>query len=232
MSTLAAEGTLDSPLLRRLVASAAPAPAVADEPCDLCAELMTAEHDHLLDLESQQLLCACRACALLFDRRVASNGHYRLVPDRRLRLDGFVLDDGQWEDLRIPVGIAFFVRSSAEERPMAFYPGPMGATESLLELASWDRLLDANPALADLQPDVEALLVNRSQGAADHLIVPVDDCYRLVAVMRESWRGFNGGRETWQAVGAFFTDLRNRASTVPAAPRPDPISSPTGKETT
>ena len=71
---------------------------------------------------------------MLFDRRAAGGGHYRLIPERRLRLTGFELADAAWEELRIPVDMAFFFHSSAAERVVAFYPGPMGATESLLEL--------------------------------------------------------------------------------------------------
>src|SRR5205823_5778073 len=121
-------------------------------------------HRHLVDLESRQLLCACRACSLLFDRRAAGGGHYRLVPDRRVRLDDFALDAVAWEQLRIPVDMAFFFYSSAAGRVMAFYPSPMGATESRLELAAWQDIARANPLLETMEPDVEALLVNCDGG--------------------------------------------------------------------
>ena len=41
----------------------------------------------------------------------------------------------------------------------------MGPTESLLELDAWQALEAANPVLAQMEPDVEALLVNRARGA-------------------------------------------------------------------
>jgi hypothetical protein len=90
---------------------------------------------------------------------------------------------------------------------MAFYPSPMGATESHLELSAWTELEAANPVLATLEPDVEALLVNRARGARRQWLVPIDDCYRLVAVIRTRWRGFTGGREVWQELERFFEDL-------------------------
>ncbi len=46
----------------------------------------------------------------------------------------------------------------------AYYPSPMGATESLLRLEAWKELEAANPVLATLEPDVEALLVDRRSG--------------------------------------------------------------------
>ena len=196
--------------LRQLVQSPPPGEA-ADERCELCGEPIPAEHRHLLDLRNRELMCSCRACSLLFDRGAAGGGHYRLVPDRRLRLGGFELDDLAWERLRIPVEMAFFFRSSAEGRVMAFYPSPMGPTESLLELSTWDELERANPLLREMEPDVEALLVNRARGARQQWLVPIEDCYALVGVIRTNWRGFTGGREVWQEIGSFLAGLDAKA---------------------
>ncbi len=182
-----------------------------EERCELCNAPLPSEHRHLLDLKSRQLLCACRACSLLFDRRAAGGEHYRLLPDRRLRLDDFELDETVWEQLRIPVEMAFFFHSSAAGRVAAFYPSPMGATESRLELTAWEQLERANPVLATMEQDTEALLVNRARGVRGHWIVPVDDCYRLVAVIRTRWRGFSGGKEVWEEIERYFKDLDGRA---------------------
>jgi hypothetical protein len=216
--------TLASPRLRRLAQRGAEAAAEQQEHCELCGLPVPAEHRHVIDLETRQLLCACRACSVLFDRRAAGGGHYRLVPDRRLRLDRFELSDLTWEQLRIPVDMAFFFTSSAADRVVAFYPSPMGATESRLELATWQEVEQANPVLATLEPDVEALLVNRAKGARRHWVVPVADCYRLVALIRTRWRGFTGGKEVWSELDRFFDDLDRRARTLPttrAEPAPE-----------
>jgi hypothetical protein len=133
------------------------------------------------------------------------------VPDRPLALNDFELSDEAWEGLRIPVEMAFFFHSSAAERVVAFYPSPMGATESRLELSTWREIAQANPSLAQMEPDVEALLVNRARGARRHWLVPVDDCYRLVAVIRTRWRGFTGGKEVWLEIDRFFEQLDARA---------------------
>jgi len=164
----------------------------------------------LLDLSTRELMCACRACVVLFDRGAAGGGHYRLVPDRRLRIDDLQLSDLQWEELRLPVDIAFFFRSSAEERVMAYYPGPMGATESLLTFEAWQEVETANPVLATMVPDVEALLVNRAQGARHHWLVPVDECFGLVGVIRTHWKGLTGGKDVWLEIARFFDGLERR----------------------
>jgi uncharacterized protein DUF5947 len=130
-----------------------------------------------------------------------------------------VLDDALWERLRLPVDIAFFFSSSTEGRVQAFYPSPMGPTESLLGLGAWDELVAANPVLAGLRDDVEALLVDRARGERRHWLVPIDDCYALVGLIRTRWRGLTGGRDVWQGLAEFFDDLDRR-------------SRPAGRETT
>ena len=204
-------GRLASPRLRALTQRTAQQVAEQLERCELCGEPIPSEHRHLLDVDTRELRCACRACSLLFDRRAAAQGTLRLVPDRRLALEDFRLSDMTWETLRIPVDMAFFFRSSAQERVVAFYPSPMGATESRLELAAWDEIERANPVLSSLEPDVEALLVNRAKGARSYYLVPIEDPYRLVALIRTRWRGFTGGREVWSEIERFFESLDGRA---------------------
>jgi Family of unknown function (DUF5947) len=191
-----------------------------EERCELCGTAMTAEHRHLLELSSRELLCACRPCALLFDRDGAAAGRYKLVPERRLRLDGFQMSDAAWDELRVPVDMAFFFHSSKAERVLAYYPSPMGPTESQLGLDAWQQLERVNPILAELEGDVEALLVNRVRGARGYWLVPLDECYSLVGLIRTRWRGLTGGREVWQQIADFFTDLDHRSRTASRAPRP------------
>jgi Family of unknown function (DUF5947) len=197
--------------LRAVARRAAAVQAEAEEQCELCGEPIPPEHRHLMDLETRELKCACRACKILFDQGAAGGGHFRLVPERRLHLGGFELDDARWEDLRIPVEMAFFFHHSRADRVMAFYPSPAGPTESLLELDAWEEIERRNPLLGSLEPDVEALLVNRARGAREHYIVPIEDCYRLVGLIRMNWRGLSGGAEVWQEIESFFTGLAGRA---------------------
>jgi hypothetical protein len=183
-------------------------PRPAGEQCDLCAEPLAESHRHLLEVRERRLLCACRACAVLFDRSGAGGGHYRLIPDRSVLLDDFDLGEVEWRRLGIPVDMAFFFHSSPAGRVVAFYPSPLGATESLLELEAWDDVVTSNPRLLELEPDVEALFVNRARGKREHWILPVDRCYELVGVVRRYWRGFGGGEEVWTKIDQFFAERR------------------------
>jgi Family of unknown function (DUF5947) len=181
------------------------------ERCELCGEPIPSEHRHVLEVATRDLRCACRACAILFDRPAAAEGRYKLVRDRRLRITDLELDDVMWEQLRLPVDMAFFFHASTEDRVVAYYPSPMGPTESLLDLSAWEDLATANPVLRTLDPDVEALLVNRVRGARQHWIVPIDECYALVGLIRAHWRGLTGGAEVWQEIARNFDRLDRRA---------------------
>ena len=118
------------------------------------------------------------------------------------------LDDAEWDALRIPIGLAFFVHNSQQGRMTALYPGPAGPTESLLALEAWDHIASRNAVLRELEPDVEALLVNRVGAAREYCLAPVDRCYELAGLIRMHWRGFSGGDEVWREIGGFFSRLR------------------------
>ena len=188
--------------------------AATQESCDLCNEPVPAEHRHLLNVSSREIMCACRACTILFGNQAASEGRYRLIPDRHLFLEGFEMGETQWESLRIPVDMAFFFHSAPAGRVVAFYPSPMGPTESLLKLSTWEELERRNPVLEGMERDVEALLVNRVKGAREHYLVPMDQCYGLVGLIRLHWRGLSGGREVWDEIDRFFENLRKRSRNV------------------
>lgn len=184
------------------------------EKCDLCKVELAAEHQHLLEPASRRLVCACDACAILFSHRDGTK--FKRVPRDVRFFKDFRLSDGQWEALMIPIGMAFFFQSSVQNKVVAYYPSPAGATESLLKLESWIELVEANPVLAELEPDVEALLVNRVNHAhgfhgSSCYVVPIDECYRLVGLIRTHWQGFSGGTEVWKQIDDFFASLRRKA---------------------
>ena len=169
-----------------------------------------------MEVATREILCVCRPCSILFDKEAASEGRYRLVPDRLLNLEDFRMTDAQWEGLRVPVDMAFFFYNTPAEKVVAYYPSPMGPTESLLELETWEDLEARNPVLETMERDVEALLVNRARGASEHFLVPMDECYKLVGLIRTRWRGFSGGREVWDDISEFFEGLKRRSKSVRA----------------
>jgi hypothetical protein len=197
-------------LRRFLVEPADRAP--AQEVCELCATPVPGVHPHLVQVAERRMLCVCGPCGFLFDNPGAGGGGYRRVPDRYLADPGFRLTDAQWDALQIPVGMAFFLDNSAQGKIIACYPSPAGATESELTLDAWATGVGGGRLAAQLQPDVEALLVRRDKGGqTEALLVPIDACYRLVGLVRLHWRGFDGGADAWREIDAYFADLRAAA---------------------
>ena len=203
-------------VLRRIRASR-PAPRTGER-CEMCAEPIAEQHQHVVDVVGRGLLCTCRPCYLLFTADGAEL-RYRAVPDRYLAFAEVVVDARQWDELEIPVGLAFFFANSRLGRTVAFYPGPAGATESELPLGAWERVVNAHPVLRTLTPDVEALIVRmpgRTSRVAASFLVPIDRCYELVGALRAVWRGFDGGQEARALLDAFFADLASRSRPAPA----------------
>ncbi len=194
-------------------------PTVAAERCELCSAELGHDHQHLVEPLNRKLVCTCDPCAILFSNQ---EGKYRRVPKRIRYLPDFRLTDAQWESLLIPINMAFFFRSSTTGKVAAFYPSPAGPTESLLALESWEEIVEQNPLLKTLEPDVEALLVNRvSRGPkpAEYYLAPIDECYKLTGLIRAGWRGLSGGAEVWEEIGHFFDNLKARSSVIKEAAR-------------
>ena len=184
------------------------------ERCDLCGAPLHSEHQHLFEPTSRKLVCSCNACAVLF--HVHGETRYKRVPARIRCLQDFQLTSTQWDDLMIPIGVAFLVESSVEGKVLAFYPSPAGPTESTPSLTAWGEIMQQNPVLKEMEPDTEALLVNRLDcsrtGNCQYYLVPIDKCYELVGLIRSQWRGLSGGAEVWNQVGTFFEELKARSS--------------------
>jgi hypothetical protein len=179
--------------------------AQAEEFCELCAAPLPAGHQHLLELEKRRIVCACEPCTILFDGMARQP--YKRIPRRVSRLDDFRLDDFEWESLLIPINLAFFVHSTAAGRVEAQYPSPGGAMDSSLEFEYWDAIVQRNPLLRQFEPDVEALLVNRVSQPARYYRAPIDQCYRLVGILRTKWHGLSGGAEVWTEIENFFSEM-------------------------
>jgi hypothetical protein len=188
-----------------VTASRAPA-ALGEEHCDLCGNAIPADHRHLLQLEERSILCVCESCLALR----GGDREFRPTGTRVVWLDDFDLPDELWASFAIPIGLAFFLRSSATGGLVSLYPSPAGATESELDLDAWQALAHANPVLGSLEPDAEALIVNRTVEPHQHAIAPIDECYRLVGMVKASWEGISGGAGPERAIASFFTELEEK----------------------
>jgi len=184
------------------------------ERCELCQTVLDSRHGHLIDMDKRSIACACRACYLLFTHEGAAGGRYRAVPERICRDPERPLAAADWNELQIPVTMAFFFYNSALGRVVAGYPSPGGVTECELDLGAWDRLAASYPLLAGLAPDTEAIFVH----SEEVFLIPIDMCYSLVGELRLYWQGFDGGAEAREALARFLAGLRRRAIVLQRGP--------------
>ena len=114
----------------------------------------------------------------------------------------------------LPIQLAFFFNATPEQRVVALYPSPAGAMESNLTFESWREIAAGNPILEKMEADVEALLVNRVGEKREYFIAPIDECYKLVGILRANWRGLSGGTEAWGKINDFFAQLKARSRVI------------------
>ena len=69
-------------------------------------------------------------------------------------------------------------------------------------------MLELNPVLAGLEPDIEGLIVNRLADPPMYVIAPIDRCYALTGTIKAHWEGISGGPGVENAVARFFDELR------------------------
>jgi hypothetical protein len=175
--------------------------------CDLCKTTIPEDHRHLLNLVERRIECVCESCWALR----SGDAEYRPTGARTLWLGDLELPDEVWASFQIPIGLAFFMESTVAGCVVALYPSPGGATESELHFSSWSRMVELNPILADLEPDIEGLIVNRLYEPPAYAIAPIDRCYALTGTIKASWEGISGGFAVNEAVSRFFDDLRTKA---------------------
>jgi hypothetical protein len=185
-------------------------PRTAIRRCELCSVGLAAEHRHMLEMSVAQIVCSCDSCAFRFQSVV--DGRFKLIPRGVHFLPELNFTDVEWESLALPIDLAFFFQNRPGNQMKAMYPSPAGATESLLPLKAWNSLVANNIRLARMEPDVEALLVNRTGSKREYYLAPIDVCFELVGLIRVHWRGLSGGEVVWGEIDQFFSRLQMQSN--------------------
>ena len=177
--------------LMRLAQRATVEREAALEHCELCGRRSPPTHRHVLELATRDVKCACRPCGLLFERAE----QHEADPDRRPRP---TVDD-VWEIC----GCRSTSRSSSAPTATtkAFYPSPMGPTESLLTVRCRRRARGRRRGAAR-QPRA------RRAGSGS---CRSTSAYALVGLIRTHWRGLTGGADVWRELDQFFDGLDREA---------------------
>ncbi len=142
----------------------------------MCGEPIAEPHSHVASLSERRLLCTCRACYLLFTAqgagapaaaRCAGAGR----AGQRLHLHpGAVGRPGDSGRSRVPVPAERRRRTSRPRRRSSPATRARPARPSPSSTSSaWADIVADNPTLADVEPDVEAVLVRRNGERRLHL---------------------------------------------------------------
>ena len=149
--------------LRRLTSPRRPERRRETSAATSAAPSSRSDHRHLLHLEERRILCACEPCVAMR----SGDGPYRPTGSRLLWLEGFELPEELWARLRIPIGLAFFMRSSSVGRVVGLYPSPAGRDRMRARARGLGGPLRRQPGCSTaLDEDVEGLIVNRIRRAA------------------------------------------------------------------
>jgi len=194
----------------------------AVEECELCAQIITVEHEHLLEPEARRVLCACADCARLFLQEQQRQGaRYVRVERRAARLSAVDVDDAAWSELGVPVGLAFFTMRSRTGEVVATFPGRAGLIEAFVPLRAWSDLEHRYPAIKAILPEVEAFLVRRTSRHRDYFQVSIDHCYELSGLLRSSEAPLSSPELS--VVQSFFARLDEQTDQTRHSRRPTPV---------
>ena len=184
--------------------------------CDFCSLGLAEGHRHLLEMTARKLVCVCDPCALRFQN--VTDGRFKLIPREVYELRDLPITEAEWNELALPISLAFFYRSSITGRTAALCPSPAGATESLVPLPAVENLIAEHFAFANMPSDVEALLINRLGANHRYFRTPIDVCFELVGLIRKHWRGLSGGELVWSEIDSFFGKLQRMSLPQASAP--------------
>ncbi len=188
--------------------------------CDICRSELIDTHRHVVEVKTRRILCACDLCSSSFS--VQSNGRFRLIPQYVTRV-ALSFSDSQWARLGIPIGLAFFTVEKPSQGDAvivrAVYPSPAGAVASSVDSDLWQSLIESRAGSLRLLPDVESLLVRRTEGKHECFIVPVDRCFELIGIVRRNWQGMSGGVDVHHAIDQFFHQIDESASRIDSSQR-------------
>ena len=193
--------------------------------CDRCGVglLPDPRHAHLFSYSRRSLLCACAACSAPYREGVIGKERspaYRLVPSRVERIDALSLTQADWEELGIPVQIAFLLKNQRENGwRLGRGRGPSRLSQPGREYGIGHPAGGVDPPLVQLLSARATRAGRRSPARrqaprqARYFRAPIDECYRLAGLLRSHWEGFAGGPRVGAAVDDFFAELASRAAT-------------------
>ena len=178
------------------------------EVCELCGTELPQNHRHLLQLTERRILCACATCW------ASALGRPRAAPDRAAASSGSRTSSCPRSCGRSCRSRSGSPSSCARASPTRWSPctrAPRAPPSPSSTCPPGRSSSELNPILTGIEPDAEALVVNRIADPHEFVIAPIDECYGLVGAIKVSWEGISGGPALEREVPAFFDEMRSAA---------------------
>ena len=191
-------------VLRRFAKARAPV-----ERCDLCGLEIGPDHDHLIDPAERRLVCACGACAVLFSAQAGTK--FKRVPQdvtRTRRADDQRLRSGRRSGCR-----SIWRSSTTARRRDGWWPAT--PVRRARRSPCWSSRpgrkssasIPSSPACSPTSRRCWSTACAAARTRTACFLVPIDQCFRLVGIIRMQWKGFTGGTAVWEEIDGFFAEL-------------------------
>jgi hypothetical protein len=151
---------------------------VTQHSCRFCSAPLESYANPLFEVATQRIVPACDKCASLFLRN--DGRPFKLIPRQTRALENFQMPDVSGEAFSLAVGVTFIFYSTGAARLLAVYRSAFTTVETIVPRETWKAMVEANPALEEMRPDVEGLLIISTLNFREYCIAPIDVCYNLV----------------------------------------------------
>ncbi|HEX4342654.1 MAG TPA: DUF5947 family protein [Verrucomicrobiae bacterium] len=148
--------------------------------CIFCSAALDSPPIHVFEVATRKLAAACHHCAT--EVAHVAGGPFKAIPHETRPLLDFHLPQILWDKFELPAHKTFVFYSTATAKMMAVTPTTDGLIESTVCRDQWKAVIEANPVLEDMRPDVEAFLILETGETREYFIAPIDVCYSLVNI--------------------------------------------------
>jgi len=103
-----------------------------------------------------------------------------MIPRETRAIRDFRMPDVPWKIHDLPGNVTFVFYSTSAAKLMSVCQVAAGTVESTVPREVWKAIIEANPALEEMRPDVEGLLIIHTGESREYFIAPIDVCYNLI----------------------------------------------------
>ena len=146
--------------------------------CRFCSSALDSPPNPLFEVATQRVLFACNPCASRFEKR--SGGPFKLIPRSTRQIEDFRMPEVPWQTYDLPGNVTFVFYCTAAAKLLSVCKVAAGTVDLTVPREVWKAIIEANPVLEEMRPDVEGLLIIHTGDSREYFIAPIDVCYNLI----------------------------------------------------